>query len=170
MTLAHGLSLCLCSRQHWRGLTIPNHSRELLSIVSSLGAERWTFTEWSTLKSQCSSVSCLYTTPIYPDQLLSGLGTYCRGGPPWPPLCRNQTCRDSACRKPRAATEGRPYSTFRVALITFWELFDDSLRTFRNVCLNLRALGTPSVLTWLWSKPRNLSTKSENSHDTYIPT
>jgi hypothetical protein len=48
------------------------------------------------------------------------LGTYCRGGPPWPPL-RGNRVRQTERRRlyesgefhAGAATKGRPYSTFR---------------------------------------------------------
>jgi hypothetical protein len=47
------------------------------------------------------------------------LGTYCRGGPPWPPVVLTSSPNSRSLlleflHKPRAATEGRPYSTFRV--------------------------------------------------------
>jgi len=51
------------------------------------------------------------------------LGTYCRGGPPWPPGVEFRSgppgvlARDRVLR--RAATEGRPYSTFRSARASF---------------------------------------------------
>ena len=40
--------------------------------------------------------------------ILMRLGTYCRGGPPWPPLRGINR---------GAATEGRPYSTFYLIVI-----------------------------------------------------
>ncbi len=51
-------------------------------------------------------------------QLIKQQGTYCRGGPPWPPgveldLGNTPDGRDGIRR--RAATEGRPYSTHRGA-------------------------------------------------------
>ena len=50
---------------------------------------------------------------------LSNHGAYCRGGPLWPPVVlasvQESSAFDfaSAISKPRAATEGRPYSTFQ---------------------------------------------------------
>src|SRR6185312_13688248 len=47
--------------------------------------------------------------------LLTGLmpqGAYCRGGPPWPPSVGIRPGVNNYL-KPRAATEGRPYSTFQ---------------------------------------------------------
>ena len=47
-------------------------------------------------------------------------GTYCRGGPPWPPVVCEQIQEVDGLEfgehlsKPRAATEGRPYSTFLI--------------------------------------------------------
>jgi len=48
--------------------------------------------------------------------LLGGLqphGAYCRGGPPWPPGARIVPFANKTDGKRRAATEGRPYSTFQ---------------------------------------------------------
>jgi hypothetical protein len=47
-------------------------------------------------------------------------GTYCRGGPPWPPSIGAQDSQNDGLGiantiKPRAAMEGRPYSTSRSA-------------------------------------------------------
>jgi hypothetical protein len=50
---------------------------------------------------------------------LTHLGTYCRGGPPCPPVVCTRVQELNSVgfgehdSKPRAATEGRPYSTFR---------------------------------------------------------
>ncbi len=40
-------------------------------------------------------------------------GAYCRGGPPWPPSVGIKPVANNYFRQPRAATEGRPYSTFQ---------------------------------------------------------
>jgi len=49
---------------------------------------------------------------------IKSFGTYCRGGPPWPPGAEldlgNTPAAKNGIRR-RAATEGRPYSTFRGA-------------------------------------------------------
>src|SRR6185436_13896913 len=48
--------------------------------------------------------------------LLTGFtpqGAYCRGGPPWPPGVRIVPFATKTDSNRRAATEGRPYSTFR---------------------------------------------------------
>ncbi len=48
-----------------------------------------------------------------PQSSIAHHGAYCRGGPPWPPSVGTRPVANKYYDKPRAATEGRPYSTFQ---------------------------------------------------------
>ncbi len=54
------------------------------------------------------------------DKYIESRGMYCRGGPPWPPVGLERSPEvhsvglSAVDKIPRAATEGRPYSTFDV--------------------------------------------------------
>jgi len=110
------------------------------------------------LRSNCSQVG---SPPAHHQQKQTLknliLGTYCRGGPPWPPVVLNHVRKIRGCRflnpesKPRAATEGRPYSTFRKVSLSVRAcdfsspLRDDS--ALRDLRLRARAVNTSRVLS-----------------------
>jgi len=95
------------------------------------------------------------TPNLMPVGIMMSARSYCRGGPPWPPgverdlqvTCRTD-CRGLRSRLDlvprdrvprRAATEGRPYRTFR-SVSFLYEIMNDETK-IRG------AGGTPSALT-----------------------